>query len=124
MKEPLEILNLHRKLLISPFIQFPQKGRVEVCSNQGVYIIACPKLYVLHVGRTVSGKNGINQRLNNHLGNKSSFSKKYLLPNKIKLRNGYFYKYSEVDNGRKRALLEALTTGLLCPKHIGTGVGK
>ncbi|PKP20478.1 MAG: hypothetical protein CVU05_09045 [Bacteroidetes bacterium HGW-Bacteroidetes-21] len=121
MNEPLEILKLYEELLKRPFIPFPKKGGIKECQNQGVYIIASPKNLVLHVGRTVKGMNGINQRLNNHLRNQSSFSKKYLLPNEINLRNGCFYKYLQVKNARKRALVEALTSGLICPKHIGTG---
>lgn len=37
------------------------------------------------------------------------------------MRNGCYFKYLEVEDGRKRALLESLAVGELCPAHIGTG---
>jgi len=40
------------------------------------------------------------------------------------LRNGYRFKFINVEDGRKRAFLEALTIGLLCPLYIGTGEKK
>ena len=39
----------------------------------GVYIIYSPNGRVTHVGRTVRGKRGLRQRLNNHLHGASSF---------------------------------------------------
>ena len=79
---------------------------------------------MFHVGTTKYGKEGLNQRLSNHLSGASSFSKKYLKPNRILLRDGYKFQCLQVRNPRTRALLEALTAGLLCPAHFGTGEKK
>ena len=122
--ESKKIMQLHQELLTSSFHFFPTKGTVNVSDKQGVYIIYNSNQETLHVGKTDRGKEGINQRLLNHLRNQSSFAKKYLKRKNIILRNGCEFKYIEVENGRTRALLEALTTGLLCPAHIGTGEKK
>lgn len=124
MTEPEEIMKLHKALLASPVTLFPNKGDVVVSSEQGVYIIYNPKNIVFHVGTTKYGKEGLNQRLSNHLSGASSFSRKYLKPNGISLRDGYKFKCIAETNPRKRALLEALTAGLLCPAHFGTGEKK
>jgi hypothetical protein len=79
---------------------------------------------VLHVGNTPSGKNGLNQRLYNHITRTGIFFKKYLEPRKIDMRGSYKFKYIEVKSNRKRALLEAYTAGMLCPAHFGTGEKK
>ncbi len=121
MSEPEEIMNLHNTLVKSSNLPFPQKGKVNVSTEQGVYIIYNPKGEILHVGRTLRGREGLNQRLQDHLGNNSSFSQQYIKPKSINLRDGCSFKYLIEEDGRKRALLESLTTGLLCPKHIGTG---
>lgn len=122
MKEPEEIKKLYDKLTASENNRFPEKGAVEISDKQGVYIIYSSNNEVLHVGRTKNGKNGINQRLKNHLNNQSSFSKSFLRPNLINLRSGCKFQFIEVECARKRVLLEALATGLLRPAHIGTGV--
>ncbi len=75
----------------------------------------------MHVGRTLRGKGGIHQRLNNHLHGQSSFTAVKFDRMGWKLRNGYEYQYLEVRNSRKRALLEAYAIGMLCPNHIGLG---
>jgi len=124
MTEPEEIMKLYQALIASPFILFPSKGDVLVSSEQGVYIIYNPRNIVFHVGTTKYGKEGLNQRLSNHLSSASSFSRNYLKPNGILLRDGYKFKYLAVNNSRTRALLEALTAGLLCPAHFGTGEKK
>lgn len=122
MKECEKIMLLYKELINSTNHPFPPKGNsVNVAEKQGVYIIYSPKEEVLHVGTTKRGKTGLNQRLNNHRNGSSSFSKKYINPNNINLSDGYMFKYIVVEDGRKRAFLEALTIGLLCPKHIGTG---
>ena len=123
MNECQEIKNLHSKLLKKDYYFFPEKGTsVKLCKEQGVYIIyGSDKITVLHVGTTKTAKGGINQRLNDHRNGNSSFSKKYLKPNKIKLSQGNIFRYIVVDDARKRVFLEALTIGLLCPLHIGTG---
>lgn len=122
MKECEIIKSLHQELINSKKHFFPQKGTgVSVSEKQGVYIIYSANNEVLHVGTTKRGKNGLNQRLNNHRNGSSSFSKKHLKPNNMKLSDGFMFNYIEVENGRERALLEALTLGLLCPAHMGTG---
>ena len=122
-KELETIKQLHKKLIASKLHAFPEKGKVVVSSKHGVYVIYdSKKMHVLHVGKTVSGKNGINQRLSNHLGGQSSFSKKYVIPKKIYLRKEAKFRFFEIENARNRSLVEALTAGLLCPSHIGTGV--
>lgn len=90
-------------------------------TEQGVYIIYDPKGEVVHVGRSVRGRNGLYQRLRNHLRGNSSFTKQFLNGDGSKLRSGYKYKYKVIPNPRTRALLEALATGRLCPKHLGLG---
>ncbi len=124
MSEQQEIMNLHNKLIASKQYVFPSKGKVNVSEKHGVYVIYNPEDEVLHVGNTPSGKQGLNQRLYDHLARTSSFKDHYLKPNNISLRNGYKYRIIEVAESRKRALLEALTAGLLCPIHIGTGQKK
>ena len=121
MNEPEQILKLHEALLASSFILFPEQGHVNRSNIQGVYIIFNPNNEVCHIGTTKYGKNGVNQRLNNHLKNQSSFSKQFLKKNGQILREGYQFKYIEEESGRTRALLEALSIGLHCPAHIGTG---
>ena len=38
-----------------------------------------------------------------------------------KLRGCYSFKYQVVEDDRSRALLESLSVGILCPKHLGLG---
>ncbi len=121
MGEYEKIEELFNSLIKKENTPFPQRGTaVNVSTKQGVYIIYSPKGQVLHVGTTQGGKNGLDQRLNNHRHKSSSFSKKYLIPNKIDLSDGYNFKYIEVD-GRIRALLEHYAIAKLCPKHLGIG---
>ena len=112
---------LFEKLNCSKLLSFPNKGRVNVTDSKGVYIVYNTEKEVLHVGSTPRGKNGLNQRLYNHLTGSSSFSRKFLKPNNISLRDGYTFRFIEVDDARTRGLLESLTIGKLCPKHFGTG---
>jgi len=121
MNESNIILKLHLRLISSKQYIFPKTGQINVNANHGVYIIYSPRNIVLHVGTTKRAKGGLNQRLYNHLTGASSFSNAYLKKKNISLRNSYKYRYLEVKDSRKRALLEALSIGLLCPKHIGTG---
>jgi hypothetical protein len=71
--------------------------------------------------RTLRGKNGLRQRLKNHLAGASSFTIKHLNRDGSRLRRGYMYQYLRVRHPRTRALLEYYATGLLCPKHLGEG---
>lgn len=121
MNEQNKILDFHNKLINSNYHDFPISGNVIVTNKQGVYIIYSKNIDVLHVGKTDSAKNGLNQRLSNHLQNKSSFNKLFMQTNNISLRGWGKFQYIEVENARERALVEALTIGLLCPAHIGTG---
>lgn len=123
MNEYEVILKLHHQILETDFNPFPPKGTgIKVSTKQGVYIIFNSEGEPLHVGRTIRGKYGLNQRLTNHLGkNGSSFTINYHDHDGDKLRKGYKFKYIEESDARTRALLEALTTGLLCPAYVGTG---
>ena len=98
---------------------FPKSGKVNVSEKQGVYIIYNEEKKVLHVGKTDKRKKGLNQRLQNHLRNQSSFSKKYLVPESIDIRLVGCFKYIEVSDNRLRTFLEALTVGKLCQPMLG-----
>jgi len=118
---PQIIRKLLNKLCRQPKIIFPkQNGRIEAPSTQGVYIIRRNN-DVLHVGRTLRGKGGLHQRLANHLHGSSSFTKTFFKGNGDKLRGRCTFQYLEVPDEGKRAYVEALAIGTLCPKHIGTG---
>lgn len=121
-QESNKIKKLFDKLITSEAHNFPALGKkLEATTDKGAYIILSNRDVVLHVGSTPRGKNGINQRLKNHLSNSSSFVRSYLDGDGSKLRKGHCYKYLTVDNARYRVLLEAYATGELCPKHLGTG---
>jgi hypothetical protein len=122
MTQPKEIHRLLQKLLKAKQESFPQKRQPpNAPTDPGVYIIYDPKGRVAHVGRSVRGKNGLHQRLKNHLQANSSFTNNYLKGDGSKLRNGYKYKYLVIQDPRKRALVEALAIGTLCPLHLGLG---
>jgi len=124
-KESQEIEMLFQLLLTQPKYSFPAPRQpLPVPTTHGVYIIHKGE-DVLHVGRTIRGRKGLRQRLNNHLQGSSSFTEAYLKGNGSRLRDRYHtYQYLEVPDPRKRALLEALTIGKLCPQHIGVGIEK
>jgi hypothetical protein len=61
--------------------------------------------------------------LKNHLHARSSFTNIFLKGRGAKLRAGCKFRCIAIANPRKRALLEALTIGRLCPAHIGEGSG-
>ncbi len=117
-----EIKMLFNELNVQPKLLFPQyRQPLDAPSKPGVYIINKEET-VLHVGRTLRGKDGIHQRLKNHLHGSSSFTKNYLHGNGATLRKkGYTYQYLELEDSRKRALLEHYAIGTLCPRHLGTG---
>ncbi len=116
------IKNLFESLCSQPKKAFPQPRQpLDAPAKHGVYIIRQGGT-VLHVGRTVRGQDGLHQRLNNHLHGSSSFTRKYLNGKGATLReNGFTYQFLEVEDARKRALLEAFAVGVLCPKHLGLG---
>jgi hypothetical protein len=124
MEERNIVLKFHEKLVSSELHTIPTVGKISISNKQGVYIIYDYQMKVLHVGKTNGARNGIDQRLLDHISNRSSFSKLYMKPNKIFLRNSAKFKFVEIDDARKRSLVEALTAGLLCPLHIGTGEKK
>lgn len=124
MSEPQEILKLHKELIASKKFLFPETGKVIVTNKHGVYIVYSPKEEVLHVGTTKYGKEGLNQRLTNHISKQGVFYREYLKPREIEMRGTHFFRCIEVSNSRTRGLLEALTAGLLCPAHFGTGEKK
>lgn len=120
--EPKAIKAKLGQMLRSPMIAFPSaRQRINAPNDHGVYIIYNPKGRVAHVGRTVRGKNGLRQRLNNHLQGASSFVIHALKGKGVKLRAGYKFRYIKVENDRLRALLEAYAIGQLCPDHLGHG---
>ncbi|PKG52338.1 hypothetical protein [Olleya sp. 1-3] len=124
MKESEKIMLLHKELLKSKVYTFPAFGKIDVSAKQGVYIVYDNNKTPLHVGKTNRGRNGLNQRLLNHVRNQSSFSKLYMQINNVSLRDWAEFQFIEIENARERSLLEALTAGLLCPLHIGTGERK
>lgn len=64
-----------RALMRAERIVFPMpRERISAPTTQGVYLIFGPRGRVLHVGRTVKGRNGLRQRLKNHLQGQSSFT--------------------------------------------------
>jgi hypothetical protein len=117
-----EIENLFRKLCDQPRRSFPQEHqRLDAPLRHGVYIIRKGEA-VLHVGRTLRAKDGLHQRLTNHLHGSSSFTEEYLKGHGEILRGTqYTFQYLEVPDQRKRALLEAYAVGQLCPVHLGLG---
>ena len=122
IKEAKRIENKFNSLIESIPTSFPlQREKLEAPIQKGVYIIQSRKGSVLHVGNTPRAKNGISQRLKNHMAGSSSFTNAYFDGDGSKLRGDYQFKYLIVDDARERALLEAYTIGRLCPKHIGTG---
>lgn len=121
-QEPKTIHELLQELINSEPQLFPPKHqRLDAPTKHGVYIIYNPKDQVVHVGRSVKGKNGLHQRLTDHLHANSSFTNKHLKGDGSKLRNSYKLKYLVIHDPRKRALVEALATGTLCPLHLGLG---
>jgi hypothetical protein len=120
--ESQEVKGLFDQLCKQQKKSFPKfRQSLDVPSMPGVYVIREGEA-VLHVGRTLRGKDGLNQRLKNHLHGSSSFTDKHLKGNGATLReDGYTYQYIEVKCPRKRALLEAYAIGELCPVHLGLG---
>ena len=122
-KENQEIIALFEVLRSQPKRSFPRSRQpLDAPTTHGVYIMRKNET-VLHVGRTVYGQNGLYQRLNNHLHGASSFTRGYLKGKGATLReSGYTYQFLELEDSRKRALLEAYAIGTLCPEHLGLGV--
>jgi hypothetical protein len=120
-----EIESLFEEFEKETIYPFPQAGEpLDVPSKQGVYVIRNPAGQVVHVGRTLRGRGGLSQRLNNHLRGQSSFVQTHLEGDASRLRDGYTYQYLEVPDDRKRALLECLAIASHCPQHLGVGALK
>jgi len=113
-----KITGLYDKIIVSELLKFPRTGKICSSSKLGVYIIYQGSHKVLYVGNTPRGKNGLNQRLYNHITGSSSFSKNYLKHHNIDLRKVGKYRHIEVVDPKERAYLEALTIGNLCPDYI------
>ena len=112
----------YRQLRRAPQVTFPRaRQRLDCPRCQGVYIIFDPAGNVAHVGRTTRARSGLAQRLKAHLAGRSSFVVKFLKNKRSALRRGYSFSFVEVPAPRIRALVEAYATGMLCPRHIGTG---
>jgi hypothetical protein len=123
MRERHAISRLLQSLKKQRAFSFPaRRQQFSVPEKHGVYVVSDSKERAVHVGRTVSGKAGLRQRLTNHLRGKSSFARKYLRGRGDKLRSGYAYRYIEVPDSRKRVLLEYAATVWYCPKHLGVGI--
>lgn len=113
---------LLRNLDSQPCHAFPApRGKLEAPSTQGVYLIRSDTGVVMHVGRTVSGKKGLAQRLRNHLNGKSSFVRSYLNGEAMLLRGSFTFQFIEVEDDRERALLEYRAIAWYCPAHLGLG---
>jgi hypothetical protein len=121
--EPRIVESLFKKLIDSESKEFPTSGRCDAPKDRGVYVIYSLQGKVIHVGRTPSAKDGIAQRLGNHMSGKSSFYRDYLVPNGLKLREGCAFRCLVVPDPRQRALLEYYAIGRLCPEHIGLSHG-
>src|ERR1700675_1404948 len=110
--EPKAIKAKLNQLLKSPLLRFPVSGdRLTIPYLQGVYIIYDPKGRVAHVGKTVRGKRGLHQRINNHLHGRSSFVIKTLNGKGARLRQGFKFRFIAIENSRFRALIEAFAIG-------------
>jgi len=118
-----EIETLFERLNEQKEYPFPKAGVPLVVSDKpGVYVIRDEARKVVHVGRTVRGRGGLKQRLNNHLRGQSSFVKdSHLNGDGSRLRGVYTFQVLSVDDSRQRALLECLAIARLCPEHLGLG---
>ncbi len=125
MKRPHKIKKLFDKLIQQPINYFPlPRTKWDMTNQHGVYVIYSPENKVLHVGKSSRGENGLRQRLYNHLHGASSFSQQYLSIRMVNLRERYYFKFILVSDAKDRAYLENLTSGMLCPEHIGTSEKK
>ncbi len=106
-----KVEELFTELCKQRMVQFPQeREQLEAPSEPAVYVIRKGEI-VLHVGRTLRGRDGLYQRLKNHLHGSSSFTDKYLKGNGATLRKGHTYQFLVVEDARLRALVEAYATG-------------
>ena len=119
------IEKLFQRLDKQPLCRFPERGYgLTAPRTHGVYVIRDHSNNVLHVGRTLRGRNGLFQRLCNHLLGQSSFVGVHLKGDGRCLRTGYTFQYIEVPDNRERALLESFATAWHCPAHLGVGANR
>jgi hypothetical protein len=117
-----KIQSLFKKLVSEDPKDFPRaREKLDAPTSKGVYLIISPSGNVLHVGSTPRARNGLHQRLKDHLRGSSSFAKNYLDGEGGKLRSGYKFIYVKVVGARQRAILECYAIGQLQPAHLGTG---
>ena len=123
MTELKQLQRLFGRLISMPRYKFPLAGgSITAPTDKGVYVIYGPRRKPSHVGGTPRARNGIAQRLRDHLAGRSSFVIKYLDSDPSRLRGCYEYQCLAVPDKRIRALLEAYAIGQLCPAHIGHGL--
>lgn len=116
------VRRLFKQLVAAPLHRFPEaRSPLDAPKRQGVYVIVHARRGVVHVGRTTRGRNGLFQRLKNHLQARSSFVLLFARPKGLDLRRDCKFRYVTVENPRARAFLESLAVGELCPAHIGDG---
>lgn len=123
-EERTRISALFKRLDEQPRVVFPAQVKLIkelVPTTHGVYVIRAADGKVLHVGRTVSGIDGLAQRLCDHVKGKSSFVRTHLDCQGKVLPSNYTFQYSEVENDRERALLEHYAIAWHCPAHLGLG---
>lgn len=70
-------------------------------SRHGVFIIYNEKKQVLYVGRTPRAKEGLKQRIINHLTGASSFYKNYLEPENIDLKKIGKIRCIEIEDNKE-----------------------
>jgi hypothetical protein len=122
LSELAELEELHRTLCSQQIFYFPKQGkRSEASERKGIYVIMSPKEKVVYVGGTPRAKDGIRQRLRDHLYGRSSFTRNWLCGKGSKLRKGYKYKFLKVPSARRRVLLECYAIAHLCPSYVGLG---
>jgi hypothetical protein len=123
MSEAKLVVGLFERLVAAPRHYFPAPGgKLDAPKDSGVYFLYRRKDdLILHVGRTTGARNGLFQRLSNHLRDQSSFAREWAIPNHLKIRTECGYRFLIVQNARMRTLLEAYDIGRLCPAHLGTG---
>lgn len=120
MREARRIQLLFDRLMRQAPKAFPKlKAKLDAPELAGVYVIYDSAGQVDHVGESTS----IAGRLRGHMGNASSYVNKSLKGMGSQLRDkGYKFRCLAVERPRERMLLQSLTTGLLCPRHIGDRV--
>jgi len=123
-RERRAIETLFKELIGAPRRRFPRSAvELNASRRRGVYVIYDRRGRVAHVGRTPTAKDGIVQRLRNHMRGQSSFAAHHLKDDGSRLwREKFECLWIVVPSGRYRALLEAYAIGRLCPLHLGLGL--